>query len=172
MNDKTAQLYPSLEIRLPLLLITLLMIIETCVALADPAEQGRLSGAQALERIGSIDKLKENVITPMTGGNDLPVQGGEQVTLNTPCPSSTSFLEVTVGSAGSGGDITSVYIRQDTNLDGVIDYSLYAPVPRISGVCADGLVACNAGSWDGCNYHRWNADSSGRLTTIALTENL
>ncbi len=153
------------------MVILINLLVFAINAYADPAEQGRISGAQALERIGTIEKLKENVVTPMTGGNDLPVQSGERVMLNTPCPSSTRFLEVSVGSAGSGGDITSVYIRQDTNFDGVIDYSFYAPVPRISGVCADGVISCNAGTWSGCSYHQWTADTSGRMTTVILLEN-
>ena len=156
----------------PVITNTLLILIFLVpFAYADPADQGRLLGEQALERIGSIEKLKENVIAPMVSGDELPVQGGGPVTLNNHCPSSSSYLEVTVGSTVNGGDIANVHIRQDTNLDGVIDYSLYAPVPRISGVCADGVVSCNAGTWSGCSYHQWIADSTGRLTTVALPDN-
>jgi len=151
------------------------LVLSQSIAFADggtnPADLGRQAGTQALESFGTTEGLRENLISPMAGGSELPVQGGSTVEVSIPCPATENFLEVTIGPAGSGGDISSVYVRQDTNLDGATDYSSYLNVPRISGVCADGVVSCDAGTWTDCRFYRWSANASGKLSLKPLATN-
>ncbi len=39
--------------------------------------------------------------------------------------------------------------NQDTDFDGVLDYSYLAPF-AVSGVCANGVIACDSGTWTNC----------------------
>jgi len=80
------------------------------------------------------------------------------------CPSTSRFVEVTITSVAANGDI-QVQVSQDTNFDGVFDY-VYCPLNNISGVCANGLVSCNPGTWTNCSYYQWTADSLSYVTTV------
>ncbi|MGK7346030.1 MAG: hypothetical protein ACNS63_09510 [Candidatus Nitrospinota bacterium M3_3B_026] len=137
----------------------------------DSEKLGQEAGYRALESFGTLDGLRDNLISPMIGGDELPVQGGETVEISIPCPATTNFLDVTVGPAGSGGDISNIHFRQDTDLDGSIDHSSYLDVQRVSGVCADGVISCEAGTWANCNFYRWNAGTSGQIALEPLSKN-
>lgn len=150
--------------------ITYLLLASMAYA-QEAADLGRQAGTQALESFGTLEGLREKLISPMTADGELPVQGGETVDISIPCPATNNFLEVTVGPAGSGGDISSVYFRQDTDLDGSIDYSSYLDVQRISGVCADGVISCDTGTWSYCKFYRWSVSASGQIILQPLEEN-
>lgn len=151
-------------------LIAYLFLVSPAYA-QDAADLGRQAGTQALESFGNIESLQESLILPMAANGELPVQGGETVEVSIPCPATKNYLNVTVGPDGSGGDISSAYIRQDIDLDGFIDYSSYLNVQRISGVCADGVISCDSGTWANCKFYRWNAGASGQIALQPLAEN-
>lgn len=64
---------------------------------------------------------------------------------------------------GPSGDITTLMANQDTDFDGVLDYSYQAPFP-VSGVCANGVIACDSGTWTNCTSYRWTGGTDGRVS--------
>jgi hypothetical protein len=85
------------------------------------------------------------------------------------CPSSRKFIEVSIQVGGSG-DLSQIAVSQDLDMDGNTDFVFSVPFP-VSGVCANGIISCQAGTWGNCSYYRWNADSSARvgLATAAIS---
>jgi len=85
------------------------------------------------------------------------------------CPSSRKFIEVSIQVGGSG-DLSQIAVSQDLDMDGNTDFVFSVSFP-VSGVCANGIISCQAGTWGNCSYYRWNADSSARvgLATTAIS---
>ena len=69
---------------------------------------------------------------------------------------------------GSSGDLQQLMIYQDTNNDGNYDsvYNVVSSVGPVSGICANGVIACTPGTWTNCKYYMWTADSSGRVSLV------
>jgi len=86
------------------------------------------------------------------------------------CPSSRKFIEVSIQVGGSG-DLSQIAVSQDLDMDGNTDFVFSVSFP-VSGVCANGIISCQAGTWGNCSYYRWNADSSARvgLATAAISD--
>ena len=82
-------------------------------------------------------------------------------------PSSRSFLEVHILPASSG-DIGTLLVKQDTDFDGTFDSSYTSPYP-VSGVCANGFISCDPGTWNNCRYFTWQADSGKRISIAELS---
>ena len=64
---------------------------------------------------------------------------------------------------GATGDITTFIVSQDTNFDGNLDYTYEVPFP-VSGLCANGVITCNPGTWTNCRTYQWTSDTSGRVS--------
>lgn len=71
----------------------------------------------------------------------------------------------------SSGDLAKVIISRDTDLDGTLDSISNLPVP-VSGICANGIVSCDAGTWNQCRFFRWEVDQENalKLTSAAMPE--
>src|SRR3546814_17893570 len=78
------------------------------------------------------------------------------------------MLEVVVQPSGTV-DLGRVSIARDTDLDGTVDATSNMPVP-VSGICANGVVSCQPGSWNGCSFYRWDvhAYKALKLTSVAI----
>lgn len=125
-------------------------------------ESANSSADAANSVMGTSEKLNKNATQPLTAGTSLTtldgtISGSGQLTNK----ASTSFLEVFIQPGGSG-DLQNVYISQDLDFDGVYDTTLNISHP-ISGVCSDGYVTCNAGTWAGCEYRKWSVDTTGAI---------
>ena len=123
---------------------------------------------QVAGKFGTPDGLRQNAVNPMTAGAPMTsVTGTVPFTVpNLSCPSSNNFLTVTIVPDNGTGDIANVYVQQDTNFDSSFDYSYTVPV-RVSGVCGNGVISCDAGTWNNCQYFKWSADSSGRASLVS-----
>ena len=83
------------------------------------------------------------------------------------CPSTPVLATVYISLPNGDGDIPSITITQDTNYSGVVNWtynsSANGGIPRISGVCANGVISCDAGAtWTNCNYYQWMANINGQ----------
>ena len=56
-----------------------------------------------------------------------------------------------------------VMVMQDTNLDGQMDYQYNMPFP-VSGICGNGVIGCDVGTWNNCHYWQWVANTKGQLS--------
>jgi hypothetical protein len=70
----------------------------------------------------------------------------------------------------STGDLGTLTISRDKDLDGHFDEALSVPQP-VSGICANGIIACDAGTWNNCHTYRWTVGSGNdlKLAEVDLT---
>jgi len=124
---------------------------------------GQTAAGSVLNRFGSTEGIRQNASNPLTAGGQLQsVDGSSTGSVTLTNPSSTAFLTVLV-QPGATGDLTTVQIAQDTDFNGQADYSFVLPV-RVSGVCGNGIISCNAGTWENCVAYRWTADADGKAS--------
>jgi len=126
-------------------------------------QAGSSLGGTAIQQFGTESGIQQNINAPMTSGNTsmTTLDGNQSFTAQLTTPSSSRFLTIII-QPGSGGDITSVRIMQDTDMDDEADYDFMLPF-RVSGVCGNGLISCNSGTWDNCYYYKWDVDSLDKL---------
>ncbi|MEN6317922.1 MAG: hypothetical protein ABFD82_04100 [Syntrophaceae bacterium] len=143
----------------------LLLILNASFCMAgDPYQAAESSAQQALDHFGSADAVQANAVNPLTGGGALStIDDTQQGTAQISCPASDKFMTVLIN-CGSTNDLSMVNIYQDADLDGTVEYTYTLPFP-VSGVCANGVISCDAGAWTNCNYYQWTADSNGYVTT-------
>ncbi len=115
--------------------------------------------------------LNSNVINPMVSGSSMTtVDSSKNFTVGTFQSSGNPILNVALTPDGSTGDIAKITVTQDLTGDG--HYDTYSEYPTaldgtrlISGLCADGYVACPAGTFNSCTYNRWTTTNTGQITT-------
>lgn len=157
--------------KLPPARIVVATVLAACLltvpAYAGPMEDRAKAAADAA-RAKSADSqaLQRNYLTPGLAGQPIAtVDGSSSFTPNIACQKSATFMEVLVQPVATG-DLGKVQIGRDMDLDGVIDATINLPIP-VSGICSNGVISCQPGSWAQCHYYRWDVDAARALT---LTE--
>jgi len=131
----------------------------------DAARQaGGVFAGTALDRYGSKKGIRDNIANPLTSSTApmRSINGNVSFNGQVSCPSSAKFLQVFIG-IGAKGDLSPVIVKQDTNLDGNFDYTYSIPF-QVSGVCANGVISCDPGTWINCSYYRWTVDSAFKVS--------
>ena len=130
----------------------------------DPTSTAQSQATSLSSQIGTPEGVNARFSAPLTSSGT-PMRTFDGTTAfdaSMTCPSSSYFLEVFV-QPGATGDLQTVIIKQDTNFDGTVDYTFTLP-RRVSGVCGNGFISCNAGTWNACTFWKWKADSNGVLS--------
>lgn len=85
-------------------------------------------------------------------------------------PSSTAFMQIFF-EPQSTNDFVAI-ISQDPTLSGHFTYQL--TTPTISGVCNNGFISCDPGTWNNCQFYEWTINSSNDVgyTSVAGTQAL
>src|SRR3989304_7646306 len=111
----------------------------------------------------STGSFENNVSRPITSSNTpmSTLDGSKSFNAQLTCPSTSSFLEVSV-TASATGDLNAT-VSQDTNFDGTLDY-IYSLPFNLSGVCSNGAVSCDPGTWLNCQYYLWIAGGNFQAT--------
>ncbi|MFK4873828.1 hypothetical protein [Novosphingobium sp. ZW T3_23] len=126
-------------------------------------ERARAAAAASRAKTSGSEAITGNYLAPGLAGQPVTtIDGSRSFTPSLACRKTASLLEVLV-QPGSTGDLTAVSIARDTDLDGTIDSRRNLPVP-VSGICANGVIACDPGSWNACKSYRWHAGAAGSLT--------
>ncbi|MDW7710096.1 MAG: hypothetical protein SCH98_06445 [Deferrisomatales bacterium] len=134
-------------------------------ALAGEAEDAASAAyGQVHSAYGQKDAFRQSATLPLTSdGTPMETLDGEtSFPAQLRAPSSDAYLTV-LAQPGGTGDLQVVRIGQDTDLDGTPDYAFTVPF-RVSGVCANGVIGCEPGTWSNCRFHEWVADASGRVS--------
>jgi len=153
--------------------ISLSVAIMTGSVSAGTYEDGKTSGTSAAQtavsRFGSRDTSNLNISQPMTSPTKLmqTVDGSQSFPANITSPASAKFLEVFIQPGGTG-DLQKVMISQDLNTDGTFDYVYTLPRP-VSGVCGNGYISCDAGTWTHCQYFKWSAGTDGKIADVSAS---
>ncbi|MBI3754642.1 MAG: hypothetical protein HY265_00560 [Deltaproteobacteria bacterium] len=148
------------RILLPVLSLLLLFFYTPCFGADQSAarDAGTNTGNNVLNVYNSPDKLKDRAFTPLTSKTApmYTINKQKSFTAQVSCPSSQKFVSISINTE-SGGDVT-VDASQDIDMDGAVDFT--NTFSSLSGICANGAVACNPGTWNNCLYWRWAVDSS------------
>ncbi|SEJ92307.1 hypothetical protein SAMN05518849_11884 [Sphingobium sp. AP50] len=125
-------------------------------------DRARSAAAASRTRTGSSEALQSNFVTPGLSGQSITtIDGKTGFAPNVNCQKTSTLLEVLV-QPGSTGDLTQVRILHDRDLNGAYDSLTQLPVP-VSGLCGNGIISCNPGTWEGCRSYGWSVDSTLKI---------
>ncbi|NMN06778.1 hypothetical protein FHT17_003690 [Novosphingobium sp. SG916] len=130
-------------------------------------DRARAAADASRAKTSDSDALQQNYVTPGLAGQSIStVDNSRTFAPNIACQKTATMLEVLVQPSGTG-DLGTVTIARDTDLDGTVDSTSKLPVP-VSGICANGVVSCQPGSWNGCSFYRWDVDAAKALKLTAV----
>lgn len=131
--------------------------------MADQAA-GSISG-----KFNSRKAVQENAIQPLQGSKPMIAQDGTPFDASIQCAQARPLLTA-FAQPSATGDLTTLLINVDMNLDGTMD-STYSAPQAISGVCANGVATCDAGTWNNCKFWEWATTTSGvTMNEVANTD--
>lgn len=134
----------------------------------DHVDTGMSVSQEYLDKFGNRDNFENLIVNPMLGDGNLETTDGEtQFRAPMTCGSDVPYSSVTLGILPSG-DLNLSAIRVDTNQDGNLD-QLLTSLPPISGICANGYIACDSGTWNNCNHYEWDVNPSGGLVANGVS---
>ncbi|MDF0544972.1 hypothetical protein PX699_21720 [Sphingobium sp. H39-3-25] len=134
-------------------------------------DRARAAAAAAREKSADSDAILENYVTPGLAGQTITtVDSSKTFTPNLACQKTATMLEL-LAQPNATGDIGTLSISRDRDLDGSFDEALTLPVPA-SGICANGIISCAPGTWDACRFFRWDTSATGslKLSEVELTD--
>lgn len=143
--------------------MTALAILPPSLAPAQTLEERARTAAEAARaKTSDSDALRKNYVTPGLAGQAIAtVDSSQTFAPNIACQKTATLLEA-MAQPASSGDLAKVIISRDTDLDGTIDSISNLPVP-VSGICANGIVSCDAATWNQCRFFRWEVDHENAL---------
>ncbi|PTR12609.1 MULTISPECIES: hypothetical protein [unclassified Novosphingobium] len=125
-------------------------------------DRARAAASAAQAKTSDSDALQQNYLTPGLAGNAVTtVDGSKSFIPSIACQKTATMLEL-LAQPSATGDIGMLTISRDSDLDGSFDQVLHVPRP-ISGVCANGVIACDPGTWNNCHDLRWSVGSDNVL---------
>lgn len=149
-------------IRLSLYTLTLSTWLSAPALAQDMEVRARTAAAASRAKSSESDAISQNYLTPGLSNQPIStVDGSQRFATSLACQQSATMLEL-LAQPGPSGDITHLSITRDKDLDGSFDSSLTVPV-AVSGICANGVISCEAGTWDQCRSFKWDVGASGDL---------
>ncbi|WP_333837394.1 hypothetical protein [Novosphingobium sp.] len=133
-------------------------------------ERARAAAQAAREKSADSEAIQKNYVTPGLAGEAITtVDGTKSFNPTLACQTTSTLLEI-LAQPGSTGDITTLRISRDKDLNGSFDQTLTLPMP-VSGICANGVIACQPGTWNQCRSYRWDVSAAGelKLSEVDLT---
>ncbi len=101
--------------------------------------------------------FQNTIVAPGTGASSFnTVDGKSSFKANMTCDGSTQAI---ADISYTGTSDISISVNADINGDGTKE--MHSTLTGISGICADGVVKCDVGTWNNCSYHRYQYNSSG-----------
>lgn len=134
-------------------------------------DRARAAAQASRAKTSDSETLLNTTISPAMSGQPITTVDNSKVfTPTLACQKTQKLLELLVQPAASG-DIGTLRISQDKDLDGTFDTVSNLPVP-VSGICANGIISCEPGTWNRCNYFRWDVDTTRtlKLTQVGMPE--
>ncbi len=131
---------------------------------AEPQTAASSAAHTVLDNLGSTEGIRSNASQPLTSKEaplytmDRTSSGFVQVTN----PSSNAFVSI-IAQPAATGDLGTVQVHQDLDFDGANDYAYTIPFP-VSGICANGIISCEEGTWTNCLPYAWIADSDAKVS--------
>ncbi|AOH85671.1 hypothetical protein AWL63_18740 [Sphingomonas panacis] len=154
------------------LLLAAIALLASIPAAAQTVEDRARAAAEAARaKTGDSDALQQNYVTPGLAGQPIAtIDNSRTFNPNIACQKTATVLEL-LAQPVSTGDIGTLRVSRDKDLDGSVDQTLNLPM-SVSGICANGVISCQPGSWNGCHSFKWDVAPSGdlKLTEVDLTQ--
>lgn len=130
-------------------------------------DRARTAAEASRAKTSDSDALRDNYVTPGLAGQPIStIDNSRTFAPNIACSKTATLLEVLV-QPGSTGDLGKITIARDTDLDGTVDSTSNLPAP-VSGICANGVVSCQPGTWNNCTFFRWEVDEAKALKLTSV----
>lgn len=128
----------------------------SCAGVTDPEQKADCLGEMLNSAYSADGGIQDRAEKPLTSDEPfVDLDGNPTFTANLSCHSSDVYLDVLV-SLSATYDAT-VTINQDTDLDGMMDFTVN--ISGVSGVCSNGFIVCSPGSWTGCTAYKWSVSA-------------
>lgn len=114
---------------------------------------------------GSVEDIQNNITNPLMTSDQMTTPDGTNFNAQLGCSANASFLEI-FSAVGGSGDLTTLMIQQDTTMDGSYD-RVWTPSIHVSGVCGNGIVSCDMGTWNNCQAYTWEVINNHELAFAA-----
>jgi len=134
-------------------------------------DRARAAAEASRAKTSDSDAIQQNYLTPGLAGQPIStVDNSRTFNPDIACQKTATLLEL-IAQPAATGDIGTLRISRDKDLDGTVDQTLTLPVP-VSGICANGVVSCQPGTWNQCKSFKWDVASGGdlKLSEVGLTE--
>lgn len=157
--------------RCHLLLLTVSALAPTLAMAQTVEDRARAAAAASRAKTSDSDTLQQNYVTPGLAGQPIStIDNSKTFNPNIACQKTSTLLEL-IAQPIASGDIGTLRISRDKDLDGTIDQTLTLPAP-VSGICANGVISCQPGTWNQCHPYKWDVSGTGdlKLTEVALTD--
>jgi hypothetical protein len=146
-----------------------LAVIASFAAAQTVTERARSAASPVKERFGSGEALTENGVKPLTTDSPMHTVDGTPFEAQLMCEASERYLRVTM-QPGASSDIDRFAVEMDADLDGNFEVGLNFTGP-FAGVCNNGVIQCDAGTWNNCRHLRWAMSGpSLALEEVSLRE--
>jgi len=129
----------------------------------DMNAEGASAAGAVSNKFGTAQTMGNGLGQPLASPTQMTtVNGATGFNAQTGCPATSAYLQLTMF-PNSTGDIQQVAIDQDQNFSGsyTAHYLMTGP---FAGVCNNGLISCDPGTFSNCRYLQWQATS----TSISL----
>jgi len=138
------------------------------VLAAEPNAAAQDAAAAVLQQFGSADGIRQHASLPLTSKDTQlsTIDGSQSASARISNPASSAFLTLSIQPSATG-DLQPVTVSQDLDFNGTVDYTYRVPFP-ISGICANGIIACDAGTWNNCRAYGWQTDAAARASLQEL----
>lgn len=144
------------------------MLVPSFALAENPVALGTLLGNQAVGLFSTKEGINTRMFIPSMSDTSMTTLDGSKVfNARLMCAGTAKFMELFVQPSATG-DLATVVVSQDTDLNGSMDYSYGVPFP-VSGVCSNGIVSCNPGTWNNCKAYKWVSSKSAKVELAATT---
>jgi hypothetical protein len=113
--------------------------------------------------LGDIkSNMNKRINNPVANGSDLyTYDNSSHKKVSLMCSQEYNIMQISY-SVESGGDI-DLKVKEDLNLDN--SYEKKFETLGISGICANGIIKCDSGTWDNCKYYSISFNGSKLIFT-------
>jgi len=134
----------------------------------DPSSSANQVSSQVSNAYNS-GSINNSLINPLLNSNThmTTLNGQTSFSAQISCPSASDLLQLNFLPLGSGD--FELLIAQNTTPATSNSFNYTATVPLISGVCTNGFIACDAGTWNNCSYYQWGVNNSGGIIWNSVT---
>ena len=144
--------------------IALALLMVTAVAMhplwaqSTTDQRAQTAAEQVLKSYGTGEQLNANGMQPLS--SDKPMQtvdASQQLAAKSACQASAQFMRVTI-LPNATSDIQTITVDLDPTFSGAVTNSSAFTGP-FAAVCTNGVVQCDANSFNNCHYKQWQAQA-------------